>query len=96
MGGCEIFEAQLAASHGRRTRKQAIWGGGRVHYGVTTARKQNVNRKKNKIFGLSVKVSVIITTLGKGGTTSRVNERRESENSTNDNRVLQVWGARQT
>ena len=39
-----------------------------------------------------VKVSVIITTLGQGGTTSRANEWRVSENNTNDNRAVQVWG----
>ena len=29
--------------------------------------------------------------MGHGGTTSKVNKRRVSKNSTNDNRALQLW-----
>ena len=47
---------------------------------------------KEEISGLFVKLSVITTTLGHGETTSRVNERRVSKNSTNDNRALKLWG----
>ena len=57
---------------------------------MKTAQIRIVNSKK-EISSLSVKVSVITTTLRHGGTTSSVNEGRVSENSTNNNRAVQLW-----
>ena len=59
---------------------------------MIAAQTRTVNITKKRNFGLSVKASFVTTTLGNGGITSRVNERRVRVNSTNDSRALQLWG----